>query len=308
MTKPDHPQDDPIGDLPPEAAMCVRAHRLSIAGDGPVAELCRVVGEDAVTIVVEGGADYRLMCTPHDLLALAVGFAFSEGIIDGPEDLHAAVHCEDDPRVVRLRVKHPERAGLSERNLPVVSSCGMCGARNSPGQLLRDVPPVGETLCAAAALLQEAGAQMRARQAVFTATGGAHAAGIFTADGAIVAFAEDIGRHSALDKALGRCLLERRPTAGCGAVLSGRVSFELVAKAARAGLEVMAAVSAPSSLAVQAAEHWNITLCGFVRGDRATVYTHPRRISDMAERPAPGAAARRATPPAAPACPPPAGD
>lgn len=291
VTKPDHPREDPIADLPPEAAVCVRTERVTLSGDRPVAEHDWAVAEDAVTIAVEGGADFRLMCTPHDLLALGVGFAFCEGIIAGMEELLSAVHCEDDPRVVRLHVRHPERAGLSERNLPVVSSCGMCGARAEPHELLDDLPRVTGTLKLPAALLLTMTRQMRARQVVFSATGGAHAAAIFTADGDLVAFAEDIGRHSALDKALGHCLLARRPTAGLGAVLSGRISFELVAKAARAGLEIVAGVSAPSSLAVHAAEHWDITLCGFVRDDRLTAYTHPRRITELT-RPARGAGAR----------------
>ena len=95
------------------------------------------------------------------------------------------------------------------------------------------------------------------------------------------AAAEDIGRHNALDKAIGACLLAGRSTAGCGGVLSGRVSFEIVAKAARAGLEVIIAVSGPTSLAVEAADHWHITLCGFVRGGRMNVYTHPGRIEGL---------------------------
>ena len=125
--------------------------------------------------------------------------------------------------------------------------------------------------------------RLRETQTVFEATGGVHAAGVFDAAGAMLATAEDIGRHNALDKAIGECLLAGRATGGCGVVLSGRVSFELVAKAARAGVEVILAVSGPTSLAVEAADRWNITLCGFVRGDRMNVYTHPGRIEELAK-------------------------
>jgi FdhD protein len=104
---------------------------------------------------------------------------------------------------------------------------------------------------------------------------------VFNADGELLALGEDIGRHNALDKAVGKCLMRGLPLAGRGAVLSGRVSLELVAKAARAGLEMLVAVSAPSSLAIQAAQRCNITLCGFVRGERATAYTHTHRIEGL---------------------------
>jgi FdhD protein len=125
---------------------------------------------------------------------------------------------------------------------------------------------------------------MKQRQAVFSTTGGAHAAMIFSADKEILAVAEDLGRHNALDKAIGLCLLRQQPIAGCGAMLSSRLSFEMIAKSARAGLEMVAAVSAPSSLAIAMAERLGITLCGFVRGECATVYTHPERIRELVQQ------------------------
>jgi len=127
--------------------------------------------------------------------------------------------------------------------------------------------------------MDETMAQLRERQAVFSATGGCHAAGLFDSTGRMVAVAEDIGRHSAFDKAVGKLLLARELKAPLGAALSGRVSLEIVAKAARAGIELILAVSAPSSLAVTAAQQWQITLCGFVRPGRANVYAHPERLS-----------------------------
>jgi FdhD protein len=116
------------------------------------------------------------------------------------------------------------------------------------------------------------------QQALYKSTGGTHAVLLFDGAGAAVAFAEDIGRHNALDKAVGKLLLAGRTAAGCGAVLSGRVSFEMIAKCATAGVELVLAVSAPTSLALEAAQRCGITLCAFVRDGGATVYTHPERI------------------------------
>jgi len=122
---------------------------------------------------------------------------------------------------------------------------------------------------------------MHSMQKLFETTGGAHAAGIFDKSGSIIAFAEDIGRHSAFDKAIGKCLIAELNTKRCGVVLSGRISLEMVSKAARAGIELIGAVSAPSSFAIEAAKKWNITLCGFVRPGRMNVYTHLERICNL---------------------------
>jgi FdhD protein len=256
----------------------VQARRLSTDGTPPRVETCRLVVEEPLTIDIEGVGSYTLMCTPGDSMALAVGFAFTEGVIAGLSDIATLYRCEDDPRIVRLRLAHPPAGETAQRNLPVASSCGMCGSLRSLEDLLADVPPVGDSLQLSSGRLQEAAREMREHQRLFVETGGTHAAGIFNAPGELLALAEDMGRHNALDKAIGRCLLARRALPGGWAMLSGRVSLELVSKAARAGVELLAAVSAPSSLAVQAAEQWNMTVCGFVRGDRATVYTHERRV------------------------------
>jgi FdhD protein len=262
-----------------ESTTCeVQAHRFSADGTPPVEEACRLVVEEPLTIDIEGVGCYTLMCTPGDSLALAVGFAFTEGAIAGLSDITTLYRCEDDPRIVRLRLAQPPPGQPAARNLPVASSCGMCGSLRSLEELLAAIPPVGNSLQVSSARVQEAAREMREHQRLFAETGGTHAAGILSAGGELLALAEDMGRHNALDKAIGRCLLARRALPGGWAVLSGRVSLELVSKAARAGLELLAAVSAPSSLAVQAAEQWNMTVCGFVRGDRATVYTHERRV------------------------------
>ncbi len=120
--------------------------------------------------------------------------------------------------------------------------------------------------------------QMGEGQTIFRETGGSHAAAIFDASGTVLAVAEDLGRHNALDKAIGTVLLDRGDLSACGVVLSSRLSLEMVLKAVRAELEIMLAVSAPTSLAIEVAEKFGVTLCCFVRGTRATVYTHSQRI------------------------------
>ena len=259
----------------------IRAHTNGLP---PRKEVCHVVVEVHVTVDVEQVGSYVLMCTPCDLKALAVGFLYSEGIITTIDDINLLSSCDDDPSIIRIRLANPpDEPELLGRNLIVASSCGMCGSRGIE-EIMSGLKPVGNSLRAPASMLTALAEKMLGMQRVFDQTGGAHAAGIFSAGGEIIAFAEDIGRHNALDKAIGKCLLREQPTRGCGAVLSGRASFELATKAANAGIEIIAAVSAPSSLAVEIAGRCNITLCGFVREDRATVYTNPERIRGLEVR------------------------
>lgn len=266
---------DNAKDIPGDPIRDVEALRFSGSDASPVPEQTGVVVEQALTITVDDVGDFVIMCTPRDLKALAVGFAFAEGMIALVGDIHLLAVCEDAPDAVRMKIRNPE--GASGRNLVVASSCGMCGSRNV-GEVLAGLPHSGDSLRVPRSLLNEVVREMHSRQKLFAATGGTHAAAVFGADGRIVSFGEDIGRHNAMDKAVGQCLLSGQGMTGCGIALSGRVSFELVTKAARAGMELIAAVSAPTSMAVEAARTVGITLCAFVREDRATAYAHPRRI------------------------------
>jgi FdhD protein len=236
-----------------------------------------VVSERAITVMIDKVGSFTIMCTPCDVEALAVGFIYSEGIITGKQDIVSVTVKESNPDVVGVVVDDPGRVAI-QRNLIVASSCGMCGVRNID-KMLKEMPVCGDTLTLTAGDVLRVVENLRPMQEVFRVTGGSHAAGIFDERGEIFSVAEDIGRHSALDKAIGKCILSERSTAGCGVVLSGRVSLEMVTKAAKAGIEVIAAVSAPSSYAIEAAEKWNITLCGFVRGQRLNIYTHPHRVA-----------------------------
>ena len=263
-------------------------------------DACWVVEEETLTIDVEGIGAYTLMWTPTEpiqapcgftpddgvlagggvpeILALAAGFAFTEGLFDRIEDVRSLAVCPDNPGVVRLALADPQRAQVRRRNVVVGSSCGICGGRERVEDVMRGIPPVGDSLRLDPARLDSVMASMRQRQAVWLATGGTHAAAIFDADGGVLFMAEDLGRHNALDKAIGQCLLAGRPLAGCGTALTSRVTLEMASKAARAGLELIAAVSAASSLAIEVTERFGITLCGFVRNGRATAFTHGRRL------------------------------
>ncbi len=271
-----------------------------------VEERCRVAEERPLTVDVDGIGAYTLMWTPTEpadvpcgftpadgvlsaagrphgagvpeALALAAGFAFTEGLFARVDDIRGLSICERDPAVVRLTLADPCRAQVRRRNVVIGSSCGICGGREQIDDVTRGIAPVGDALRIDGARLDAVMDALRRRQAVWLETGGTHAAAIFDAGGSILALFEDLGRHNALDKAIGHCLLARIPLAGCGAALTSRVTLEMAAKAARAGLELVAAVSAASSLAIEVADRFGMTLCGFVRNGRATAFSHPHRL------------------------------
>jgi FdhD protein len=169
----------------------------------------------------------------------------------------------------------PERL---RRSFYTSSSCGVCG-KGALEAVAVEAAPVDSSLTVPLAMVQSLPARLRTEQATFAATGGLHATGLFTAQGELVCLREDVGRHNALDKVVGWAFLQGLlPLADAVLCVSGRLSFELVQKAAVAGCPVMVAVGAPSSLAVELAADRGITLCGFVRDGRANVYTEPWRI------------------------------
>ncbi|MFC1587975.1 formate dehydrogenase accessory sulfurtransferase FdhD [Planctomycetota bacterium] len=261
----------------------VQAIRISTVdlAAAPVAEKVDVALEVPLVVDVEGIERYTLMCTPIDRRALALGFLFSEGVIDSMADVALIEVCPTDPNVVRVELADGlQRIGDPGRNLVIVSSCGACGTEEF-SEKLDSLPEVGDTLRINSGVLQSAGNDAFECQSLFNACGGTHAAMLIDSAGRIIAFAEDGGRHHALDKVIGKCLMEGLSSAGCGVVLSGRVSLEIVGKCARAGIELISAISAPTSLAVDVAGHCNITLCAFVRENRATVFTHPIRIKEI---------------------------
>jgi FdhD protein len=260
----------------------------------------QVVEEDALTLDVEDIGHYTLMWTPTvasttaqgftledgllgegeqpEGLALAMGFALSEGLIESLADIRSLSVCPDDPKVVKIQLNRPETVKVSRKNVVINSSCGICGPREILEDNALQLPTVPEGLRLQPRDFVPLMKQMREGQQIFSQTGGSHAAAIFDENAMILAVAEDLGRHNALDKAIGMVLLQRGNVANCGVVLSSRLSLEMVLKAVRTGLQVMLAVSAPTSLAIEVADKFGVTLCGFVRERRATVYTHPQRV------------------------------
>jgi FdhD protein len=228
------------------------------------------------------------MRTPGDDFDLAMGFLYGEGIIDRREDIADVAYCLDldvDEEQRRNIVTVTLAPGLEfdlsrlERNFYTTSSCGVCGKATLEALEVQGCDVLGpglevgfETICALPRTLRNA-------QEVFETTGGLHAAGLFASDGELIALDEDVGRHNAMDKLVGGQLFAGNLPLEHGVLLlSGRCSFELVQKALRARIPVVASVGAPSSLAVDVAESFGMTLCGFVRPDGFNVYTGAQRV------------------------------
>jgi FdhD protein len=241
---------------------------LEIRAQGPDQDATRV----AVTMRTPGG-DFEL----------AAGFLFTEGLV-AADGVQRVAYCDDldeeEQRynVVTVTVSEPFDAARLSRNFYASSSCGVCGKASLDDIAVRcDVVPPGFTVGAEA--LVEMPDRLRAAQRVFDRTGGLHAAALFAPDGRLLSVREDVGRHNAVDKVIGEQLLSGAvPLREHVLQVSGRASFEIVQKAAVAGIPVVSAVSAPSSLAVEAGERLGVTVVGFVRDGRCNVYTHPDRV------------------------------
>jgi FdhD protein len=220
------------------------------------------------------------MRTPGDDEDLAVGFLFTDGIIDGAENIEGVRRAGLNAVEARLRSGVNPDAARLDRHSFVSSSCGACGKRSIAAVRVASHHPIipGEPRFAPE-MIHGLPRALRAAQSGFARTGGIHASGLFDADGRLLALREDVGRHNALDKLIGSELLAGRiPLAGRIVLVSGRVSFELVQKAAIAGVPVLGAVGAPSSLAVDLARESRMTLLGFVRDARFNVYSDAGRI------------------------------
>ncbi|MFI8236636.1 formate dehydrogenase accessory sulfurtransferase FdhD [Streptomyces sp. NPDC085866] len=249
-----------------------------------------LVAEEPLEIRLGGRPLAITMRTPGDDFALATGFLVSEGVVRRAEDVANIVYCagatEDGANTynvvdVRLAPGVPLPDITLERNVYTTSSCGLCGkasleaVRTTAAWPIRDRPPLRVTPKALAALPD----RLRAAQRVFDRTGGLHAAGLFSPEGELLDLREDIGRHNAVDKLIGRALRSGElPLSRRILLVSGRASFELAQKAVMAGVPMLAAVSAPSSLAVDLAAETGLTLVGFLRGGSMNVYSGEHRL------------------------------
>jgi FdhD protein len=248
----------------------------------------RVVGEEPLEILAAGPGQTPVavavtMRTPGNEDELAIGFLRTEGLIEGPEVVRvqagnpAEMNQPDDRAIVRLS-RPFDASVVAERHFVATASCGICGKASLDevavkSAALKAGPVVSRSVVLALPDL------LRAAQRAFDETGGLHAAGLFTPTGELIAIREDVGRHNALDKLVGSQMLAKAMPLGHRILMvSGRVSFEIIQKAAVAGIPIVCAVSAPSDLAIEAADRLGVTLVGFLRGDGFNVYAHDERI------------------------------
>lgn len=230
------------------------------------------------------------MRTPGDDFELAAGFLYSEGVIEGKDQVANIAYCLDpavEPEqrynivTVKLRANQLPDLRPLERHFFTTSACGVCGKASLEALELRQVPVIPPGPQVQPEVLQELPDSLREAQGIFERTGGLHAAGLFTPEGDVIAVREDVGRHNAVDKLVGWALLQDRlPLHDSLLMVSGRASFEILQKALVAGVPFICAVSAPSNLAVRLAHQFDITLVGFLRGERFNVYHGLERISE----------------------------
>jgi FdhD protein len=247
-----------------------------------------VAVEEPMEVRVNGASFAVIMRTPGADRDLAAGFLLAEDVIRSADELGVIEYCADATDEARGNVLNVTVVGgaverlavrLGERRqVMMTASCGLCG-RLSIESLRSRVSTVRGEWTIGSDVIAALPQRLRAAQAAFESTGGLHAAGLFDRSGALQLSAEDVGRHNAVDKVVGRTLLEgRHPLDDYLLLVSGRASFELVQKALLAGIPLIAAVSAPSSLAIDLAEQSGITLCGFLRPPTFNIYSHPHRV------------------------------
>lgn len=251
-------------------------------GAGPRVEVTAV--EEPLEIRVDDEVLTVTMRTPGNDIELAHGLLLAEGIIRVREDVLVARYCADTEQMNVLQLQLRAPGGLpatAQRSLISHGGCGLCGKAGIDAvteSAAYDGAAADAVLGVPAERIAQLPDLLRTGQVVFDKTGGVHAAGLFGVEGEAHVIREDIGRHNAVDKITGWALINDRPTTDCIAMVSSRASFEIVQKVAMAGIPVLACVSAPSSLAIEAADRLGVTLVAFTRGRRMTVCSHPDRI------------------------------
>jgi FdhD protein len=256
----------------------VTTRRDRLATEEPLEIRAAGPGQDPISVAVT-------MRTPGDDWELAAGFLVTEGLLTSREEIAEIRYCglevpeQQRFNVVTVHLRRPFDLGSLQRNFYATSSCGVCG-KASIDQLEVRCAPLPDGPVVPRSVVAGLPETLRAGQRAFDETGGLHAAGLFTTAGELVLSREDVGRHNAVDKLVGHLFLEDAlPAHERIGLLSGRASFELVQKAAVAGIPILCAVSAPSTLAVDTAARLGMTLVGFLRGGRFNVYTSPERLA-----------------------------
>ncbi|MBU1275705.1 MAG: formate dehydrogenase accessory sulfurtransferase FdhD [Proteobacteria bacterium] len=269
---------------PDRQILISRMDGLRVEGDQVRAREEDLAVEAPCEIRFNGRSYVLLMATPADLECLALGFAISEGIAASPQEVLGVSQGQDKlPGVgpvywadVSLSPDLARRA-RARRAAPAATSCGLCGLE-SFRELGGDIKPVHSSLSVDLEAIQRLFAGMEEGQHIYLRTGAAHAVALGTAQGDLLCLAEDVGRHNALDKSLGMALGQGLDLTQCVCAVSGRISLEMALKAARAGVPVVCSVSAATSLGHQICAEAGVTLIGFARQGRATIYCHPQRV------------------------------
>jgi len=258
-------------------------HRLDAGNDVAMPRDDDITVEGPLEIRLQDEAIAVLMRTPGDDLALAAGFLLTEGVLPSPKDLGTLGYCAtaeppNEQNVVEARLTCEVDIDRLRRNFYATSSCGVCG-KASIDQLRTKADPISRSFTLSRPVLWSLSDVLRKGQAQFERTGALHASALFDLSGDLLHLCEDVGRHNAMDKLVGHFVLKgERPPELSVLLVSGRVSFEIVQKAWMAGVCFIAAVSGPSTLAVDLAREAGITLVGFLRGTTANLYTHPHRL------------------------------
>lgn len=280
---------------PPESPVRNEQAVIRVSGDEWRDDIDTLAVEEPLEIRLRWWADDGLveesiavtMRTPGADFELAAGFLFGEGILTSRSDYFEIGYCLDEDEqqtfnVVSVTLMPKVTFDMSrlDRHFYTTSSCGVCGKASLEALEIQGCEMLPPGLQIDAGVVTRLPAVLREAQAVFDQTGGLHAAGLFTPDGELISLKEDVGRHNALDKVIGEQLIAgRNRLDDCVLLLSGRASFELLQKALTARIPVVLAVGAPSSLAVELADSFGVTLAGFVRPDGFNIYTHPDRIT-----------------------------
>ncbi|MGE3540291.1 MAG: formate dehydrogenase accessory sulfurtransferase FdhD [Candidatus Tectimicrobiota bacterium] len=274
-----------VGPLP----TATRASVLALRQESRAEHLDWVATEEPLEIRVQGPEQAMLqvavtMRTPGHDQELAVGFLYTEGLIRGRHDV-VALHTENAPgepaacNIVTVQLTQPLAPEAVQRNFYATSSCGICG-KASLEQIAVHCAPVAPGPLLPRSVLTCLPATLRQAQRLFEQTGGLHACGLFDVSGQLLLLREDVGRHNALDKLVGHMLLaDQVPLRQHILLVSGRTSLEIMQKAAMAQVPIVCAISAPSSLAIAAAQRFGMTLIGFLRDSQCNVYTHPERLA-----------------------------
>lgn len=245
-----------------------------------ITQIDRVAEETPIALEYNGISHATMLATPVDLEDYALGFSLTEGIIDRISDVRGVdLIPQHNGIVVQIEISSACEVRLKERRRAMAgrTGCGLCGVETLP-EVLRHVDPVPDGNAVPLSNILRAMRAMRANQTLHDVTGATHAAAWANADGNVIVIREDVGRHNALDKLIGALARHDTPAENGIVLVSSRASFEMVQKCAAAGLGILAAVSAPTALAIRLAHNTNVALLGFVRNADATIYSHAERV------------------------------